>query len=230
MKRKNILKIVNWLYTHLTHVTIENEKLLPKEGPCIIALNHLTRIDFPAMILLDRHDDIYCVAGDSYRNYPVLGKVINDAEMIWIDRTKADFSAMKRMMTILREGKILALAPEGTRSKTKALLQGKEGVTLLASKTRAPLISMSVIGTESWMDSIKHFRKPKITLRFGPVFELPKIDPDNRDESLRSATDEVMCRIAAMMPEKYHGFYKGYPRIKELQEEWKARGDLMLPE
>ena len=75
-----------------------------------------------------------------------------------------------------------------------------------------------------------HFRKPVITLRFGPVYHLPPIDPDNREESLRAAADEVMCRIAAMLPERYRGFYKDYPRVKELQAEWKARGDLKLPE
>lgn len=230
MTRDQVFRIVKWLYTHLTHIVIENEDQLPKEGPCIITLNHLSRLDFPALIMLERYNDIYCVAADSYRNFPVFGKFINDSDMIWIDRTKADFAAMKRAMTILKEGKILALAPEGTRSKTQALLQGKEGVTLMASKSRAPLISLSIIGSEKWMDAIKRFRKPKIILRFGPVFSLPPIDPDNREESLRSATDEVMCRIAAMLPEKYHGFYRDNPRVKELQNEWKDRGDLIMPE
>ena len=230
MTRDQVFKIVKWLYRHLTQITIENEELMPKEGPVILTLNHLSRLDFPALIMMERYNDIYCVAADSYKKYPVFGKFITDSDMIWIDRTKADFAAMKRAMTVLKEGKVLALAPEGTRSKTKALLQGKEGVTLMASKSRAPLVSLSVIGSEKWMDEIKHFRKPKIILRLGPVFQLPPIDPDNREESLRAATDEVMCRIAANLPEEYRGFYKDYPRVKELQEEWRARGDMILPE
>ena len=80
------------------------------------------------------------------------------------------------------------------------------------------------------MDEIKHFRKPRITLRCGPLYQLPPIDPDNREESLRKATDEVMCRIAANLPDRYHGFYKGNPRINELREEWRARGDMIVPE
>ena len=230
MTRDQVFKIVKWLYVHLTHVTVENEELMPKEGPVIITLNHLSRLDFPALIMLERYNDIYCVAADSYRNFPIFGTFINDSGMIWIDRTKADFTAMKRIMTELKNGKIIALAPEGTRSKTQALLQGKEGVTMIASKTRMPIISLGVIGTEKWTDAIKHFRKPRITLRIGPVFDIPRIDPDNREESLRSATDEVMCRIAALLPEHYHGFYKDNPRIKELQAEWRARGDMILPE
>ncbi len=230
MTRDQVFKIVKWLYVNFTHVTVENEELMPKAGPVIITLNHLSRLDFPALIMLERYNDIYCVAADSYRNFPVFGKFINDSDMIWIDRTKADFAAMKRIMTELKNGNIIALAPEGTRSKTQSLLQGKEGVTMIASKTHMPLISLAMIGTEKWMDEIKHFRKPRITIRLGPVFEIPRIDPDNREESLRAATDEVMCRIAALLPEHYHGVYKGNPRIKELQTEWKARGDMILPE
>lgn len=230
MNRAQVFRMVKWLYNNLTHVTVENEHLMPKEGACIITLNHLSRLDFPALIQLERYNDIYCVAADTYRSFPIFGKIISDSDMIWIDRTKADFTAMKRIMTELRNGKIIALAPEGTRSKTQALLQGKEGVTMIASKTRVPLISLSVIGTEKWMDEIKHFRKPRITLRCGPLYQLPPIDPDNREESLRKATDEVMCRIAANLPDHYHGFYKGNPRINELREEWRARGDMIVPE
>lgn len=230
MTRDQVFNIIKFLYGNFTHTIIENEEQLPKEGPFIITLNHLSRIDFPSLILLERYNDIYCVAADSYRKFPVFGKMINDADMIWIDRTKADFAAMKRALNVLKEGKILALAPEGTRSKTKALIEGKEGVTLMASKSSAPLISLSLIGTENWMDAFKHFHKPQITMRFGPVFTLPRIDPDHREESLRAATDEVMCRIAAMLPEKNRGIYKDFPRVRELQAEWKARGDLILPE
>ena len=230
MNRAQVFRIVKWLYNNLTHVTVENEHLMPKEGPVIITLNHLSRLDFPALIRLERYNDIYCVAADKYRNFPIFGKFINDSDMIWIDRTKADFTAMKRIMTELKNGKIIALAPEGTRSKTQALLQGKEGVTLIASKTHVPLVSLSIIGTEKWNDEIKHFRKPRITIRLGPVYHLPAIDPDNREESLRKATDEVMCRIAANLPDHYHGFYKDNPRIKELREEWRARGDMIGPE
>lgn len=229
MTRDQVFRIVKWLYRHFTHVIIENEDQLPAEGPCIITLNHNSRLDFPALIELKRYNDVYAVAADKYKNFPIFGKMINDSDMIWIDRTKADFTAMKRAMAVLKEGKLLTLAPEGTRSRTGQLIQAKEGVVLMASKSRAPVISLSITGTEAFMNDFLHFRKPVITLRFGLVYTMPPIDPDNREASLRAATDEVMCRIAAMLPERYRGFYKDYPRVKELYEEFKARG-LKMPE
>jgi 1-acyl-sn-glycerol-3-phosphate acyltransferase len=59
---------------------------------------------------------------------------------------------------------------------------------------------------------------------------LPKIDPENREKSLRESTDEVMCRIAAMLPESYRGFYKDFPRVKELLSEWKSIPQLKIPQ
>ena len=177
MTREQVFNIIRFLYKHLAHVVIENEDQVPPEGPCIITLNHNSRIDFPALIDIKRHNDVYAVAADKYKTF-----------------------------------------------------QAKEGVVLLASKTHAPIVSLSITGTEAFMKDFLHFRKPVITLRFGPAYELPAIDPDNREESLRAAADEVMCHIAAMLPERYRGFYKDYPRVKELNAEWKARGDLKMPE
>ncbi len=230
MTRDQVFNIIRWLYKHLAHVIIENEDQIPESGPCIITLNHNSRIDFPALIDIKRYYDVYAVAADKYKNFPIFGKFITDADMIWIDRTKADFAAMKRAMTVLKEGKLLVLAPEGTRSRNGQMLQGKEGVVLMASKSRAPIVSLSITGTEAFMKDFLHFRKPVITLRFGPAYYLPPIDPDNREESLRAATDEVMCHIAALLPERYRGFYKDYPRVQELYSEFKARGDLKMPE
>ena len=230
MNRDQVLGLTRWVYGNMVKMNVENQFLIPKEGPCIITVNHLSRADFPALLTLDRSDDIYCVAADSYKTFPIFGKMIDDSDMIWIDRTKADFTAMKEIMNRLKEGKIIAISPEGTRSKTQSLLEGKEGVTMIASKMNVPLVSIAIIGSEKWQWYVHRLRKPKITLRIGPAYTLPAIDRNNREESMRLATDEVMCRIAALLPDHYHGFYKGNPRIEELREEYRARGDMTLPE
>ena len=126
MNRAQVFRMVKWLYNNLTHVTVENEHLMPKEGACIITLNHLSRLDFPALIQLERYNDIYCVAADTYRSFPIFGKIISDSDMIWIDRTKADFTAMKRIMTELRNGKIIALAPKGPAPKHRHYSRAKK--------------------------------------------------------------------------------------------------------
>ena len=58
MTRDQVFRIFKWLYDHFAHVTVENEDQLPDEGPCIVTLNHNSRIDFPALIMIRRYNDI----------------------------------------------------------------------------------------------------------------------------------------------------------------------------
>jgi 1-acyl-sn-glycerol-3-phosphate acyltransferase len=66
---------------------------------------------------------------------------------------------------------------------------------------------------------MRHFRRPYLKLQFGKPFCLPPIDRKNREEQLQRNTDEIMCRIAAMLPEKYWGVYQDHPRLAELIRE-----------
>jgi 1-acyl-sn-glycerol-3-phosphate acyltransferase len=69
------------------------------------------------------------------------------------------------------------------------------------------------------MAIILHFQRPEITVRFGKAFDLPPIPRENRDEAMQQNTTEVMCQIAALLPEKYRGFYKNHPRVGEIIRE-----------
>jgi 1-acyl-sn-glycerol-3-phosphate acyltransferase len=55
-----------------------------------------------------------------------------------------------------------------------------------------------------------------LTIRFGEAFTLPPLEREKRDAQLQAGIDEIMCRIAALLPESYRGVYAGYPRVKEL--------------
>ena len=230
MKREQTYSLMRWGYGHLTHLKLFNEEILPKEGSFILATNHMSRIDFPALIGLQRCEDVVPIAGDSYRTFPILGKIIDSVNPIWIDRTQADFSALRAALSVLKEGKILVLAPEGTRSRNAQLLHAKSGIVLIAAKSRIPVYTMSVTGTEYFMNDFKHFRKPKINIYFGPACDIPEIDRENREASLEKATDEIMCRIAALLPESYRGYYRDYPRVAELIAQYKQEGALAMPE
>jgi 1-acyl-sn-glycerol-3-phosphate acyltransferase len=230
MKRKSIFKILDVAYSALTHSSFINSEFLPKTGPLILATNHMSRLDFPLFGKKEFRDDWTALVADSYKSWPVFNKIVDDIGMIWIDRTKADFTAFKQAFSWLKEGKLLVLAPEGTRSRTAQLLKAKSGIVLLAMKSGVPVCTGSVTGTENFMNEFRHFRKPRISMRFSPPYVMPKVDPDHRDESLEAATDDLMCRIAAMLPDKYHGYYKDNPRINQLREEWQSVPDLKLPE
>ena len=113
----------------------------------------------------------------------------------------------------------MGIAPEGTRSDTSQLIEGKPGTVLLAIKTGAPIVPVGLAGTEDTIKRLFTFRKAHIVARFGKPFTIAEIPRENREQALQKATDEVMCRIAVLLPEKYWGFYKDHPRLKELVAE-----------
>ncbi len=231
MNRKQIFHFLRWSYDHLTHVNVYNADLLPDSGPFILALNHNSRLDFPLLLYSDkRSDDLKALVADKYKKYPAFKYIVEHTEMIWIDRSTADFGAFRKAFEWIHQGKILCLAPEGTRSRNGQLLEGKSGVVFLASKSGVPICTASISGTDKGAEDLKHFRKPNFTIRFGPPFLPEKIDPDHREESLHVITDQVMCRIAAMLPASYRGYYKDNPLVAQISEQWKKDPSINLPD
>jgi 1-acyl-sn-glycerol-3-phosphate acyltransferase len=110
------------------------------------------------------------------------------------------------------------LAPEGTRSPTEALIEGRDGASYLAAKTGVPVLPVALIGTEDRIvkHRLKHFQKLDITIWAGKTFNLPPLKGRNREEQLKQYTDEIMCQIGALLPPQYRGVYADHPRLKEI--------------
>jgi 1-acyl-sn-glycerol-3-phosphate acyltransferase len=67
---------------------------------------------------------------------------------------------------------------------------------------------------------LKRLRRPVVTFTAGPVFTLPPLEGrENKSKALDEYTREIMCRIAALLPEQYQGVYKGDPRLEEIKAE-----------
>jgi 1-acyl-sn-glycerol-3-phosphate acyltransferase len=69
------------------------------------------------------------------------------------------------------------------------------------------------------MENLKHLRRSHIVGKAGKPFTLAPIKGgQDREKVLQEQTDELMCRIAVLLPEKYRGVYAEHPRLKELLE------------
>jgi 1-acyl-sn-glycerol-3-phosphate acyltransferase len=116
---------------------------------------------------------------------------------------------------------VVTLAPEGTRSPTGALIQGWDGASYIAAKAGLPIVPVGATGTrdKEVVERLKHFKRLEVTVKVGPSFSLPSLDNLNRDQQLEAYTEEIMCRIAAELPESYRGSYADHPRLKQLLAE-----------
>lgn len=219
MKKETLRKVVHFLFRKLTRLEYYNLEYIPADGPAILATNHLSRLDIPLLFINPVRQDLTALVTDKYLHYPIFRWFTTTAGGIWLDRERADFAAFTAAREVLSQGMILGIAPEGTRSKTKQLLEGKPGTILIALRSGAPIIPVGLSGTEASMGRILTLQRPRMVVRLGKPFHVPPLDRDNREEQLKYWTDELMLRIAALLPEKYHGFYRDHPRIKELQAE-----------
>ena len=138
MKYKTLRSIVRFVMKLIADIEINGIEKLPP-GNVIVAANHLGRLDTAALLcILDREDIIMPVA-EKYRNHPLYGAIGRAANAIWLNRFDADYSAFRQILDRMKQGGLLVIAPEGTRSKTEALQQGKMGVAFLASKSGYPV-------------------------------------------------------------------------------------------
>ena len=188
------------------------------EGQYILASNHLGRLDPGIIFYIFDREDIIIPTAEKYKEHPLFGWIGRSLNVVWLNRFDADIPAMKEILRRLKAGGLLAIAPEGTRSKTEALQEGKPGAAYLASKTGIPIIPVAITGTEDRVvkNNMKHFKRTQIEVRIGKPFKIAPNDRKDRENSLCKATEEIMCQIAAMLPEKYRGVYSDFPRVKEL--------------
>ncbi len=215
---KSLRLILRLVLRLIARVELIDFDRIPETETIIVVTNHLGRLDaILGYVLIDRTDVIMLVA-EKYEQVPLWRWVGNKLGVIWLNRFEADIHALRETTRRLKQGGILAVAPEGTRSPTESLQKGKPGAVFLAAKANVPLIPVALWGTEDRVVKarLRRFKRLDISIRAGEPFTLPPMDRKNRDAYLAAQTDEVMCRIGALLPEKYRGVYAEHPRLKEL--------------
>lgn len=221
MERETLQSVIRFLIRILTRTHFVGAENIPTSGPVILATNHLSRIDLPVLFINPARPDLTALVTTKYQNYPFLRWIITTARGIWLNRDTADFTAFRVAAEVLKQDRALGIAPEGTRSQTGGLLEGKPGTILLALRSGAPIVPVGLMGTAGSVPKIFTLRRPRIVAHFGEPFNVPPLERENRDQQLAALTEELMCRIAVLMPEEYHGFYRGNPRLQQMIE---ARG------
>jgi cytidylate kinase len=192
---------------------------LPRSGPLIVAGNHASSAD-PVLIgaflngILGR--PLNWLGKRELVEYPLTGWAFRSAGIHPVDRDAADLEAFRTAIRILEAGQVLAVFPEGTRSRDGALQPVREGVGLLALRSGAPVLPVAVIDSDLMWPRGRLLPRwgRRVTVRYGKPFrvadELPKEqEGEKRDRraATAAATRLIMTRIAELLPPRQRGVY-----------------------
>jgi 1-acyl-sn-glycerol-3-phosphate acyltransferase len=217
-----MLRVLRFLIRILFRLTarfeIRGKENVPLTGGMVIASNHIGLVDIIMVYFAIDRTDLFIPVGEKWEKNRWIRWLGHQLNFLFIDRFNPDLKALRKMIALMEEGKCLVIAPEGTRSRTGSLIEGKPGVTYLAARSGFPVVPVAITGTEDKviLGNLKRFRKSNVTLTGGQPFIVPPLPKENRDQALQNYTDEIMCRIAALLPERYRGVYADHPRLKEL--------------
>ena len=202
---------VRLLVHTLWRYTVTGQENLPAAGPYLVVTNHLSVFDAP-LVFANVTGRAVMFGADKWRRTPGVRQLLEAVGVIWVTRGEADTDAMKGALRVLKSGRILGVAPEGTRSPTGALIQGKPGAAYLADRARVPLVPMAITGTENIAPCWKRLRRPKVHCLIGRPFTLPS-DGRAKGQRLDELTEQIMCTLAAMLPPEYRGVYADHPLL-----------------
>ncbi|HSQ78719.1 MAG TPA: 1-acyl-sn-glycerol-3-phosphate acyltransferase, partial [Nitrospirota bacterium] len=169
---KAFLKVFFKVYDRLSIRGIEN---LPKDGPYIIAPNHLSLADAPvvmASITWDIGSQTFFLGTTDYFGGPITSKIAKSLQVIPVDMDTRLYGALQLSAYILRHGKVLCVFPEGGRSRDGGIKEFKKGVGIIARELNIPVVPVAINGTYEMLAAGKKFPRPaKISVSFGkPIY------------------------------------------------------------
>lgn len=199
-----VREIIIFLVRLLTRLRVEGVENVPDQGPVIVLSNHLHHLDTPVIgITLPRHT--WPLAAEKYEQHWFFAPILRQTGAIFIQRGEVDRKALRQAINVLEDGGCLAVAVEGTRSKTGELSEGKTGAAYLATRTGAACVPVVVWGTEQIIPAWKRLKRAQVTVMYGEPFHLP--EGRARSAELNTYTEQIMHRLASLLPEQYRGRY-----------------------
>ncbi|OUM42570.1 lysophospholipid acyltransferase family protein [Arthrobacter sedimenti] len=193
------------LIAGLCRPTVEGLGNVPKDGPFIVASNHLSFLDSVLVQALMPRPVAFFAKAEYFTGRGVKGALMKSffegVGSIPVERGQqaASVQALRTLLDLLEQGDGVGIYPEGTRSRDGRLYRGRTGVGWLALTTGAPVVPVGLLGTEALQPAGKKGVRPQhFTMRIGEPLVFAMTGPGHPLPARRSATDAIMDSIAAL--------------------------------
>ncbi len=195
-------------YADLEVIGMDN---IPKNEPIVFIANHLSNLD--GLLLSKLFEElkmkVFFLAGVKLKNEGITNAVLEFVPHIEIEPNKPDRKAIKKAVAVLKEGSSILIFPEGTRSRSGGMIQGRSGVYLISKLAKVKIIPLGITGTEKCLPiamegkmSKESFVYSKVTVKFGQSFYAEEF------KDLDEPISGMMNKIAELLPIEYRGYYK----------------------
>lgn len=202
-------------YANIKVTGIENIEKVKK--PRIFICNHLSNSDGLVLdkILKEKSNPTF-VAGVKLSDDPITNLGTKIVKHIGIKPSSADKEAITNIVKTLKSGEDILIFPEGTRSRTGAMIEGKKGILLFARMAKAEIIPIGMSGTDKLLPisecgdmGAEKWCNADVTVNIGSKIEFPPKEKDeDRHEYEDRCMDTLMRGIAKLLPESYRGVYR----------------------
>jgi 1-acyl-sn-glycerol-3-phosphate acyltransferase len=181
---------------------IHNPENVPAVGGCIIASNHVSYLDPPAVAVGIKHRVVHFMARDTLFSSPFARWFLTGVQVMPMDRTKGDVGALRKGINMLKSGMVLGLFPEGTRSPNGEMQKPKGGIGFLIAKADVRVVPAYVDGSfQAFPKGAKRIKRGRVRVFYGKPIEPSEFAALGTDrDSYERIGELVMSRIAALKP------------------------------
>jgi 1-acyl-sn-glycerol-3-phosphate acyltransferase len=205
--------------------TITGVENVPREGAAIIVCNHLSFVDSIFLPLAIPRTMTFLAKSDYFTGRGLKGAIVKwfmtSAGQLPIDRSggKASEASLNTGLSVLAEGKVLGIYPEGTRSPDGRGYRGRTGVARMVLEAHVPVIPVAVIGTDQVMPlGAKLPKVKKVSVVIGEAMDFSRFEGLENDRFvLRSITDEIIYRINELSGQEYVDVYASTVRNQTVE-------------
>lgn len=174
---------------------------IPEKGGVMLCGNHVSYIDPPALGAGATRPVHFMAKLELFR-IPVLGFLIRHVGAFPVKRGTADRSALKKAVELLKNGEIVGMFPEGTRSLDGKLKPPEPGVGMIALRARVPVVPVALVNTEKLLPPHSFlFKFSRVKVVYGKPVALDDMDGQGGREAIEEVGRRIMSAIGQLLRE-----------------------------
>jgi 1-acyl-sn-glycerol-3-phosphate acyltransferase len=205
-----ILKTVfRGIFRVLGPVTLTGKENIPYRQRYVVAINHVSIFD-PPLAGAFWPEQLEIIGASDVFVKPGQGQVLKMYGVIPVHRGEYDRALFNRIITVIKAGYPLLIAPEGGRSHIPAMRRAMPGISYIVEQTHVPVLPVGLVGTtEDYFKRASRGQRPALEIRIGKPITLPEITAKGTEkhEARQHNADLVMRHLAGLLPEEYRGVY-----------------------